>query len=302
MLAPGLEAKNIVDEYGRNAMHYAVMHDDPEIAKLLLAADFPDGKKPDNAGITPWRMALHFGSRKMVEFMQKHHLTTAEKTIDKLQYKLRTSYADKDYESAKQCLRDGADPYAPNFKLLSLLEEACAEKNIEFVRFLLDNGMNPDNNAWKFKTFRYTPAWFVALRRSSPEILDLVLEKLLKYAPRKSLPIAVLREFSLELVNKRIQNVDAMVEVLKKNFYGKVDLKDCNFRDIYTGGNFKIIEWERSDHETMKNWMVYLDLLFDLGVKVKLSTSYELRPAYLFEFVQDCYRKYQEKAPLAQPQ
>jgi len=297
MLAPMLEAKDIVDGYGRNPMHYAVMHDDPEIAKLLLAADFADGRKPDNAGVTPWQMALHFGSRKMVEFMQKYDLVTDEKPVDKLQYKLRTSYADKDYETAKQCLIDGADPYAPNRRHLSLLEEACAEKDTEFVRFLLDNGMNPDYRRSIFITTAYTPAWYVALKVNSPEVFDLVLEKLMQFVPRKTLQLSVLREFSIQIVNDKIKDIDAMTAALKKHYSGKVDLKEVKFRDLYNGGNFKFTDWEQKYPDFRRNWTVYLELLFELGLKADFSSGNELRPGCFFEFVQKTYDSYLKKNP-----
>ena len=269
-LAP--QINGVVDQYGRNLMHYAVLSNSIDMGELLLAAGFTDGRKADNNHITPWQMALLLGAGNMKEFLEKNGLKTADTPADHLQFELWQSAISKDHNKVKECLQKGADPYLTNHNGFNLAAFACQQNDVRLLKLLINCGVDISRvNSSLSST--YSPL-MITIRRGNTEIFDLLLKNNIKISYAYSSGNSRNQRLINLIFNtsRRYRHAPAkflpLLQVLKNNV--SEDEWNGEIREAIWGACWRY--FSSRDNENL------LSGLLKLGVKVTPSDIAQFRP------------------------
>ncbi len=159
----------------RNFMHVAAIANSPELVEKLVLAGFSGGRNADAYGMTPWQHALRRGSAKALSMLEKYGLKTADTPQDRLYFRFFNALHNKDHAAVKECLQQGADPYATNFHKLTALQAACDNNDEQMVKLLLENKVDVNRNSpLAFPQLNHPLQ--IAIQHSNERIFKLLLE------------------------------------------------------------------------------------------------------------------------------
>ena len=222
MLAPKLNG--ITDLNNHTLMHYAVLADDPKFAAELIYGGFTGFEIPITGGdITPWRLALRCGSRKMVEFLKKLGLNRNDKPEDHLQFKMWCAVYDNDLATVEKCLQDGADPYMTNGKSLDLLQAACDLENEKLLALLIKRKIDLNRKYWNRFYYIANHPLTITAAKGNAKMLDMLFAAGCKLdSPPTTLYAPMFEHFRYTVLQCRINKTliapqieEKIVEVLK---------------------------------------------------------------------------------------
>ncbi len=179
MLEERAELAETTASYGdeRRAIHYAVIHRRPEIARLLMrkGANARAGVHPHRDATSAWTLARERGYGEMVAIMEEEEARRARLAEESADASVdeptgepgRAAVANGDWEWLRGRLADGTLRNDVRWDDGGLLTVAVRSDRMDVLRFLLDAGFDPDEAVsyggadWVARSQGY-PLWHAA--------------------------------------------------------------------------------------------------------------------------------------------
>ena len=160
---------------GRNLMHIAAEINDPALIKDLYFSGFTRGKEKDSRNLTPWQVAMMYGSTQALKALEKVNLQTTIKPQQQIQYDFWQSIQQKNLEKTKKLIMQGADINQTCFNGLNALQYACSLNDLATVEYLINGGASLTIYPKKYNSFFYNPLQ-IAVANGNSRMLAFLLK------------------------------------------------------------------------------------------------------------------------------
>ena len=160
---------------GQNLMHIAAERNDSALIKDLYFSGFTRGKEANSQNLTPWQVAMMYGSTQALKALEEVNLQTTTQLPQQIQYDFWQSIQKKDLEKIQKLIQQGADINQVCFNGLNALQYACSLNDFATVEYLIKKGASLTIYPKKRNSFFYNPLQ-IAAANGNPRMLALLLK------------------------------------------------------------------------------------------------------------------------------